>query len=169
MIMCCDYTHSKKEIEPLLPRMFSIISANMHEIAPTGNCFEEDRASWTQAMHDELRNPEKHWIFAFSGETLAGYTLYRIHDDTLHMDEIQIDKAYQGDGRTFFMLMGNVLRDANESHVRTLHSYVNRQNAKSQAIVQAMGLRAVKETPRGMIYQGRLRDALDWFAMRRKL
>jgi len=158
-----DYSQRREGIIPLLPRMFGIISRNMREIAPTGNTLEEDYVSWTQAMHDELQNPDKHWIFVFSGEELAGYTLYRIIGDTLHMDEIQVAKGFQGDGRAFPMLMGKLLRDAEEARVHTLRCYVNRLNIKSRGIVQAMGLRAVEEKPRGFIYRGRAEDAHDWY------
>jgi len=158
-----DYIQSSEKIEQLLPRMFEIISLNMREIAPTGNTLEEDRITWTQAMREELRSPDKHWVFVFSGAELAGYTLYRIAGDALHMDEIQVAKAYQGDGETFPMLMGKMLRDAKETGVHTLHTYVNKQNAKSQGIVRAMGLRTVKEKPRGYVYQGRAEDAQNWY------
>ena len=157
-----NYTDRKSEILPLLPRMFEIISRNMHEIAPTGNDLEEDRAAWTRAMHEELQNPDKRWILLFSGDKLAGYTLYRITGETLYMDEIQLAKEFHGDGMAFPMLMGKLLRDAKEAGVRTLHSYVNRQNAKSRGIVQAMGLRQVQEKPRGYVYQGRAEDAYAW-------
>jgi len=158
-----DYSQNRGEIVPLLPRMFGIIAANMREIALTGNTIEEDRISWTQAMHEELRSPDKHWIFVFSGETLAGYTLYRIAGDTLHMDEIQVAKGFQRDGKAFPMLMGKMLRDAKEAGVHKLHTYVNRQNTKSRGIVQAMGLAAIGETPRGFSYLGRAEDAYAWY------
>ena len=158
-----DYTGQPEEIEPLLPRMFEIISRNMREIAPSGHTLEEDCISWTQAMHEELRNPEKHWILLFSSNTLAGYTLYRISGDTLYMDEIQVAKGFQGDGRAFPMLMGKLLEDARAAGVETLFSYANRQNIKSQGILGAMGLQVYEETPRGLRYRGRAEDALAWF------
>jgi len=158
-----DFTGRAEVIEPLLPAMFTIISENMSEICPSENTLEEDRLSWTQAMHEELRNPEKHWIFIFSGEALAGYTLYRIIGDTLHMDEIQISKPFQGDGRAFPMLMGKLLADAGAAGVETLVSYANRQNLTSQGILAAMGLRVYEETPRGLRYRGRAEDAQAWY------
>ena len=171
----CDYTGRQPEIEPLLPEMFIIISQNMREITPSGNTMEEDRKSWTQAMREELRNPEKHWILLFSGEALAGYTLYRIENhpgpsdhpskegNYLHMDEIQIAKHFQGDGRAFPMLMGKLLEDARAAGAATLFSYANRQNIKSHGILGAMGLQVYEETPRGLRYRGRAEDALAWF------
>jgi len=158
-----DYSQSREEIIPLLPRMFTIISQNMREIAPTGSTLEEDRASWTQAMHEELHHPDQHWIFIFSGEELAGYTLYRIVGDTLHMDEIQVAKGFQGDGRAFPMLMGKLLEDASAAGTETLVSYANRRNLKSQRILSAMSLKVYGETPRGFRYRGRAEDAQGWF------
>jgi len=155
--------------------MFDIISRNMREIAPTGNTLEEDRISWTRAMQEELQNPDKHWVLAFDGEALVGYVLYRIENHSalraplpggeciLHMDEIQIEKAYQGDGETFPLLMGKMLYDAKEAGARTVHTHVNKQNAKSQGIVRAMGLRIVKEKPCGFIYEGKAKDAYTRF------
>jgi RimJ/RimL family protein N-acetyltransferase len=158
-----DYTRRREEIPPLLPAMFTIISQNMREIAPTGNTLEEDRAAWTQAMLEELRNPGKRWIFAFCGKELAGYTLYRIAGDTLHMDEIQVAKGFQGDGRAFPALMGKLLEDARAAGVERLRSYANRQNLKSQATLRKLGLQVIGETPRGFRYQGRAGDAQAWF------
>ena len=158
-----DYTGNREAIPPLLPQMFAILSQNMREIAPTGNTPEEDRASWEQAMGEELRNPDKHWILLFSDEALAGYTLYRIAGDTLHMDEIQVAKGFQGDGRAFPMLMGQLLRDAQAAGTEVLQSYVNKQNLKSWAILRGLGLTVVGETTRGFRCQGRAGDAQAWF------
>ena len=158
-----DYTGRPQEIEPLLPQMFSLIARNMREIAPTGNTLDEDRLMWTRAMLEQLRNPDTHWILLFSGEALAGYTLYRIAGETLHMDEIQVQQRFQGDGVSFPMLLGKLLEDAITARAETLASYANRQNLKSRAILSRLGLAIAGETPRGFQYRGRVRDALAWF------
>jgi len=134
--------------------MFEIISQNMREIAPTGNTLEEDRVLWEQAMQEELRNPDKHWVLAFSGETLAGYVLYRIAEGVLRMDEIQIAKAYQGDKKTFALLKGRMLDDARMAKVRELRAYTNKKCEKAQGILHGMGLSVIGETPRGFRYAG---------------
>jgi len=164
MTMLKDYTQNREAILALLPRMFEIIAQNMREIAPTGNTLEEDRKSWTQAMLAELNKPEKRWVMAFDrNEQLVGYVLYRIHGATLHMDEIQVAKTRQGDGKIFPGLLGKLLRDGVDADVITLCSHANKHNEKSQGILQALGLRPVKELPRGLCYEGGFDDAFAWF------
>jgi len=159
-----DYTRRREEIVPLLPHMFELISGNMRAIAPTGNTLEEDRAIWTKAMRDGLRDPEKHWIFAFDGESLEGYTLYQIQGDVLRMNEIQIAPAYQGDGETFPLLMGKMLSDARAAEVTTIYAGANKPNLKSQGILRAMGLtELIGETERSFRYKGRAEDAFAWY------
>ena len=160
---CQDYTAHRGRLAPLLPCMFEIIAENMREIAPTGNSLEQDRALWHSTMRRELRRPDKHWVLAFSGETLAGYTLYRISGRVLHMDEIQVAKPFQGGGEAFPLLMGHMLHQAQAGGVRTVRASANKVNRKSQGILSAMGLKAVGETARSLRYQGDAQDALDWF------
>ena len=159
-----DLTGRNEEIRALFPQMFTIISANMSTIAPTGNTLEEDRRSWTRAMVEELRNPEKRWIISQVNGVLTGYLLYRVNaaDNVIHMDEIQIAEVYQGDGVTFLALIAALLRDSTVSGA-TLRSYANRQNTKSQGILQRMGLAVVGETERGFRFEGRGSNALAWF------
>ena len=163
MTMLKDYSQNREAIPPLLPRMFEIIAENMNEIAPTGNSLEQDRKLWTQAMLEELQKPGKRWVIVFSDDELAGYALYGICGDILHMDEIQVAKAQQGDGRMFPALLGKQLRDAQAAGVRKLYSYANERNEKSQGILRNLGLRPVGQTPRGHRYEGDFEDAMAWF------
>jgi len=159
-----DLTGRNEEIRALFPQMFTIISTNMSAIAPTGNNLEDDRHSWTQAMEEELRNPERRWVISQANGVLTGYLLYRVNaaDNVIRMDEIQIAEVYQGDGIMFPALIAALLRDPAVSGA-TLRSYANRQNTKSQGILQRMGLAVVGETERGFRFEGRGSDALAWF------
>jgi hypothetical protein len=154
MIMLKDYSQNREAIPALLPRMFEMIAQNTQE---------EDRKLWTQAMLEEIKKPEKRWVAAFSGDTLAGYALYRVCGVTLHMDEVQVAKAQQGDGKIFPGLLGKLLRDANNAGVRKLCGYANENNQKAQGILRNLGLRPAEQTPRGQRWEGSFEDALAWF------
>jgi GNAT superfamily N-acetyltransferase len=147
-----------------LPQMFALLAENMRKIAPTGNTPAEDWVLWRAAMQAEWQRPEKRWILAFSGNTLAGYALYCIDDAECRMDEMQVAQAFQGDGTTFPALLGKLLRDA--AHTQTLRAYVNKRNPKPQGILRAMGLLPTGETPRGWQFAGATATALSWYHTR---
>ena len=163
MIMLKDYTKRRNELLPLLPQLFDVLAENMREIAPTGNSLEDDYAIWTQAMLNELEKPEKHWVLAFVEEQLAGYVLYRIVGDILHLDEIQVAKPQQGDRKIFPGLIGKMFYDANKAEVTAFYSYANKRNKKSQGILQAMGLSVISETTWSFQYYGSFTAAHAWF------
>ncbi len=143
---------NKKEVRDLLDDMFEIISTNMENIIDTGNSREENYKNWKKAMFKELENRNKHWIGAFKSNKLIGYFLYKINDNKCSLDEIQIIKDHQGDKYTFIKLFKYILNEKELNDETDVTTYVNKNNIKSNAIVNDFGFRVLETKERGTKY-----------------
>lgn len=159
---------SKKEVLSLLDDMFAIISFNMKSIINTGNTGDEDYKSWKSSMLKELDNNHKKWIGAFENNMLIGYFLYKINDNNVSLDEIQVVKNHQGDGYTFIKLFKYVLKDCDIKDTYMVTTYVNNNNVKSKAIVNKFGFEVLEKKERGLKYINsfcNLRKKLEKYVM----
>lgn len=143
---------NKKEVLNLLDNMFEIISSNMESIIDTGNSKEDNYKNWKSSMLKELENPYKRWIGAFKDNKLIGYFLYKIDENLINLDEIQIVKEHQGDKYTFIKLFKHVLREEQINDYVNVITYVNKNNDKSNAIVNKFGFKVLEEKERGIKY-----------------
>ena len=143
---------NKNEVLNLLDEMFEIISSNMSSMIDTGYSKEENYKNWKNAMLNELENPNKKWIGAFENNKLIGYFLYKINNDIINLDEIQIVKNHQGDKYTFIKLFKYVLREEKTNDIINVTTYVNKNNDKSNAIVNKFGFKVLEVKERGTKY-----------------
>ncbi len=143
---------NKNEVLNLLDNMFDIISINMENIIDTGNTKDENYKNWKNSMLKELDNNQKKWIGAFENNVLIGYFLYKVNNNTVNLDEIQVVKNHQGDGYTFIKLFKYILRDHTIKDTYMVTTYVNKNNIKSKAIVNKFGFKVLEQKERGTKY-----------------
>ena len=89
---------SKSALPTLLPQLFSLLYANMNEIAPTGNTYEQDYAHWHASVAPAMQKPQRQIALMYDGAHPCGYFQYYVNATTFMMEEIQIEKPYQGSG-----------------------------------------------------------------------
>lgn len=156
----------KENLAPLLPQLFRILHGNMSAIAPTGCTYEEDFALWSGYMVPALAEPERQLVLMHREGALAGYFQYSVQAGTLLMEEIQIAPAHQGTG--LFRGLYHWLEHALPCQPETVEAYAHKDNRKSQAILERLGLKRAGENPGGTSwhYQGSCREM--WESLRER-
>ena len=136
---------SKSALPTLLPQLFSLLYANMNEIAPTGNTYEQDYAHWHASVAPAMQKPQRQIALMYDGAHPCGYFQYYVNATTFMMEEIQIEKPYQGSGifSSFFSWLLAQLPD----EIEAVEAYALKQNQKSQEILQHLGLSLIEESP----------------------
>ena len=121
---------SKSALPTLLPQLFSLLHANMNEIAPTGNTYEQDYAHWHASVAPAMQKPQRQIVLMYDGAHLCGYFQYYVNASTFMMEEIQIEKTHQGTGifSAFFCWLLAQLPDK----IEAVEAYALKQNQKSQ-------------------------------------
>ena len=142
--------------------LFAILWFNMNEIEPSGYTFEEDFAVW----FDYNKNDTERKTILFIDEAIdriVGYFQYRLTDNTLGLDDIQILPDYQGKGLVYRPLMKYFLPKL-PAEITKHQSYINKNNLRSAAILEKMGAKIVGETPSGksLCYEGSITDLKNW-------
>lgn len=159
---------SKEEVLTILDDMFQIISFNMRNIIDTGNTEEENYTIWKKSMLNELENDNKRWIGAFKNDKLVGYFLYKIVDNVINLDEIQVIKEHQGDKYTFIKLFKYLLREDNINDDYIVNTYINKNNNKSKMIIDKFGFKVFEKKERGIKYTnnyGDLKSKLEQYVI----
>ena len=159
----CEFRFSfldKRYLDTFLPDLFAILHANMTLIAPTGNSYQADFAVWRSCIVPDLQNECRQIVLMYVGDTLAGFFRYCIHADSLMMEEIQIKKTFQGTGlfSTFYRWLIQKL----PKNILYVEAYAHKQNYKSQAILEHLGLVKSGENKNGIsfYYKGNYADLL---------
>lgn len=143
---------SKDEVLGLLDDMFNIISENMKDIVDTFHTNEENYNFWKKSMYHELENNNKRWVGAFKEKKLIGYFLYKIDNNILYLDEIQIIRKHQGDKYTFKNLLKTLLEEPELTDNYLVRAYVNKNNEKSRNIIKKIGFKILEEKENGIVY-----------------
>ena len=143
----------KADRESILPALFCLLNANMSEIAPTGNTYEEDFRQWKAAVYPALDRPERQIIIIRDEGALAGYFQYYVNSDTFMMEEIQFERRYWGTG--LFKQLYEYLARLIPSHIQYAEAYSHKLNLKSQQILRHLGLEITGENKNGNSYHFR--------------
>lgn len=130
----------KKNIKEILPLLFSILHSNMSVIAPTGNSYEEDYKIWLSNIVPAMEKDARQIVLMFCGDELAGYFQYYVNavSNSLMTEEIQIREKYQGTGlfSDFYRwLVSKLPKD-----IKFVEAYSDKNNCKSQNILEHLGL-----------------------------
>ena len=152
----------KAALEDILLQLFKILHGNMSLIAPTGGTFEEDFAVWREYIVPALQEERRQMVLMLCGDELAGYFQYDICNDVFMMEEIQIRPEYQGTG--LFRELYRWLGDKIPGDVTYVQAYSNKENLKSQGILERLGLRRIGESKSGNSYHymGKCRGLWDY-------
>mgnify|MGYP000866731866 CR=1 FL=1 len=153
----------KSEFDSLSKDIFGILAANMSEIAPTGNSYEDDYKSWYCALKEGLKKEQRQIILIYSENELVGFFQYYLDDGNLVMEEIQIRSDWQGKG-IFRALYGFLISNL-PSGIRNVEAYANKKNIRSQRILKRLGLNIDGENKNGNSYHfsGKYDDLLRWY------
>lgn len=136
--------------EPVITEIFKILRGNMELIAPTGSAFEEDFAVWREYIVPAMGEEQRQIVLMFCGGELAGYFQYDIREDSFMMEEIQIKPEYQGTG--MFRELYRWLENELPAGLGSVEAYSNKNNVKSQKILERLGLRRLGENKSGSSY-----------------
>ena len=90
----------KQKLDLFLPRLFEILYSNMSLIAPTNNSYEDDFEIWSSHIIPAIQKEQRQIVLMYVDNKLVGYFQYYTNSDTdsLMMEEIQINKEFQGTG-----------------------------------------------------------------------
>ena len=149
MNYCFEYIN-QNQLENLLPRLFAILHANMSQIAPTGNTYEDDYKIWFSNICPALEESQRQLILMYSDEIIVGYFQYSVMREAFMMEDIQINKAYHGTG-IFSTLYTWLIRHL-PSDIKTVEAYADKKNFKSQEILEHLGLMPIGENKNGKSY-----------------
>lgn len=97
------FSSPSHEVEHRFTEIFNIVAENMRQIIDSGNSIEADRAIWEGSMQRAIQETGRHWIYAYQEGQLVAYLQYRVPERSreLFLEEIQVEREYQGDGHTF--------------------------------------------------------------------
>ena len=158
----------KNSMEKILPELFRILYGNMSLIAPTGGTFKEDFAVWREYIIPAMQGEQRQIVMMLCDGELAGYFQYDICNDVFMMEEIQIKPEYQGTG--LFRELYRWLEDKIPEDITYVEAYSNKNNLKSQGILEKLALERIGENKSGSSYHYRgkcmeLWDCLDKMAL----
>lgn len=147
------FVTAKDEVLRCLPEMFTIIYGNMSIIAPTGCSRGDDYKLWHSSMLKNIDNENVRYVLILSNNVLAGYFQYRASGGVFYMDEIQLRDEFKGSG-AFGELYRFVIPTL-PPDTKTVQAHANKNNLKSRAVLEHLGLEAVGENKNGsVLYRG---------------
>lgn len=155
---------NKEAVVSVLPGLFRILHANMSLIAPTGSSYEEDFAVWRENILPAMKTAGRQIVLMTANGELAGYFQYNADGDTLMMEEIEICPKHQGSG--LFRALYLWLETRLPAGLVTVEAYAHKDNRKSQAVLEHLGLRAVGENPSGSSWHYRGSCPAMWETLR---
>ena len=140
-----------KQAEAVLPQMFDILFTNMNKIAPTGNSYDEDKATWLSFMYPSVNKGPQQIILMYADEALAGYFQYSIDGNTLFAEDIEISPDYH---RTFlFTLFFRYLMSIMPKNIEYIKANIHKTNLNSQTIAGKLGMQIVGENKNKISWQ----------------
>lgn len=153
----------KPASETVLAEVFKILRDNMELIAPTGSTFEEDFAVWREYMASAMAEGQRQMVLMYRDDELAGYFQYDIRGDSFMMEEIEIKPEHQGTG--LFRELYRWLENELPAGLVSVEAYSNKDNLKSQKILEHLGLRRAGENKSGSsyYYRGAYRELWESF------
>ena len=158
------FTHlDKNKFEMQSQSIFAILAGNMSRIAPTGNTYENDYKSWFEAVDRGLAEKSRQMILICFADTLIGFFQYYVNNELFMMEEIQIVSQWQGK-QIFRKLHGFIFTNLPDD-IKIVEAYANKQNQKSQGILQKLGLENIGENKNGNCYhyRGTFQNLLNWY------
>ena len=142
----------KREKDALLPELFTLLYENMNEIAPSGEDPADELRGWLEAVSPALDRTERRIVLIKDDGRLVGYFQYYVNEATFMMEEIQFERELWGSGlfaELYAFLRGEI------PPVPFVEAYAHKLNAKSQGILEHIGLERIGENKNGSCFHYR--------------
>ena len=133
----------KTQKEQWLPKLFELLYANMHTIAPGDLTYEQEKQQWTENVSPALEKEPRKVILCLDDDDLVGYVQYYTNGSLLMIEEIQIAKAYQR--TTLFYSLCKYLAKALPEEIEIVEAYAEKRNLHSQKIMRKLGMVQIDE------------------------
>ena len=128
----------KAATDKVLPVLFDILYSNMNEITPSGKSRDEEFNDWLSEVSPAIQKAPRQIVLMLDRDEIIGYFQYYTRGTLLMMEEIQIEKEFQGGGvfGEFYRWLVCELPDSLE----TVEAFASIRNGKSRAILAHLGL-----------------------------
>lgn len=151
----------KQKLGDILSDIFEILHSNMSLIAPTNNSYKDDFEMWSSYLISAMQKEQRRIVLMYVDNKLSGYFQYYINKDTvsLIMEEIQIKKEFQGTGifsEFYQWLVKKLPKD-----IESVEAYSNKNNFKSQAVLEHLGLVKMGENKNGNSFYYKMRGVIS--------
>ncbi|MBQ8513495.1 MAG: hypothetical protein IJ497_12850 [Clostridia bacterium] len=145
----------KAKADEILPALFRILYDNMEPIAPTGDSYETGLAHWLDCVKPALSREPRQILLLMDGDEIAGYFQYYVSGGVFMMEEIQFREEYKGTG--LFASLYRHLVGIIPADTEFVEAYAHKNNAKSMAVLDHLGLSIIGENKNGNSwhYRGR--------------
>jgi len=159
----------KSQADNILPMLFEILYNNMEAIVPTGEPYENAIVDWLNRMKPALTKDPRQILLLIDGEKIAGYFQYYVNDGTFMMEEIQFCEEYKGSG--LFAELYRYLVEIIPSETAVMEAYAHKNNSKSMAVLEHLGLGIIGENKNGNCwhYRGRYENLVRRYSKKGKI
>lgn len=140
---------NNSEFDLYKDKLFEIIYSNMNDLSPTGYRKDEDFNLWSKYLKEAICKNTNILLIKNKHE-LIGYLQYRIVDDTLFIDEIEIVKLFQQKG--IFSSSLRYLISILPKNITFVDAYVNKKNTQSRNVFEHWDFEIVSENKSGSSY-----------------
>jgi RimJ/RimL family protein N-acetyltransferase len=134
---------NKREKEIWLPVLFDLFYENMHHIAPSGLCYEQEKQQWLQEISPALDKDPRKIVLCFDNDAVVGYVQYYTNRNLLMIEEVQIKKSHQQ--TTLFYGICKHLAWVLPEEIETIEAYAEKRNLHSQKIMEKLGMVQIDE------------------------
>ena len=146
-----------------IPRMFDLMYENMQTIVPDKMPYEQQKARFLAEVSPALEKAPRQVILCICDETLVGFLQYYTRGDLLVIEEIQLQKKFQGT-LTFYHLC-KLLADSLPQNIAYLEAYTHKSNVFSQKLLQKLDLSLLDDSQNSPFFhfRGSMLKAKSYF------
>ena len=150
----------KEEKSLWLPRLFDLCYENMIEIAPGELSYELEKQQWMGQVSPALEKEPRQIILCFADDVLAGYVQYYTNKKLLMIEEVQMTKECQQ--TTLFYSICKHLSKALPEGLEIIEAFAEKQNLRSQKLMQRLGMAQIEEDERFIHLRGSLQNIKEF-------
>ena len=133
----------KQQKDIWLPKMFDLLYDNMRLIAPGDLPYEEEKQQWLSNVSPALKKAPRQVLLAFWKEELVGFIQFYTRQELLMVEEMQIQKEYQG--TSLFYALCRFLGRNLPADIHYLEAFAHSQNLHSLKLMQKMGMNPIED------------------------
>ena len=132
----------------------------MERIAPVGDPYETSLSYWLDCIKPALAKEARQILLLTDHEKIAGFFMYYVNNGVFMMEEIQFCEEYKGSG--LFAELYQYLITVIPPETEFVEAYANKNNSKSMAVLDHLGLNIIGENKNGISwhYRGRYENLL---------